>query len=150
MPTLSPEAARDRFLSARVARLATVSAAGDPHLVPITFAALGDDVLVSAVDHKPKTTTALVRLDNIAANPAVSVLVDVYDDDWAQLWWARADGRAEVIGPEHPSAVREAAVARLIQRYAQYGEHPPDGVLIRISVARWSGWSAQASRVRSR
>ena len=62
-----------------------------PHLVPITFAVDGD-ALYSAVDAKPKSTRALRRLANIAANPAVSVLVDHYDDDWTRLWWARADG----------------------------------------------------------
>src|SRR4051794_4566263 len=35
-------------------------------------------VIVFAVDHKPKSTTALRRLDNIAANPQVCFLVDRY------------------------------------------------------------------------
>src|SRR5262249_12517357 len=50
--------ARRRFAAARVARLATVAADGRPHLVPVTFAVRGD-VLVTAVDHKPKRTTRL-------------------------------------------------------------------------------------------
>ncbi len=101
------EQCRDRLTAARVARLGTVSAAGEPHLVPVTFAvidagsAVGDppadggaELIVFAVDHKPKSTTALRRLDNIAANPRVAFLVDHYDDDWDRLWWVRADAIA--------------------------------------------------------
>lgn len=128
------EWALDRFRQARVARLATVSGDGSPHLVPITFVVDGAR-LVTAVDHKPKRTTALRRLDNIAANPFVSVLVDEYDDDWAQLWWARADGW----GRAHDSY----DVAALVAKYPQYREQPPSGPVIVIEVDHWSGWSAQ-------
>ncbi len=71
--------ARRLFATARVARLATADAEGVPHLVPVTFAMDGEDV-VSAVDAKPKTTAALRRLRNITANPRVSVLVDHYEE----------------------------------------------------------------------
>src|SRR5579862_2932491 len=89
--------ARERFASSMVARLATIGYTDDPHLVPITFALIGESTLVTAVDHKPKRTTALRRLANIAAHPQVSVLVDHYEDDWDRLWWVRADGRARVV-----------------------------------------------------
>src|SRR5260221_14749245 len=84
-----------RFAGSRSARLATVSADGRPHVVPIVFA-LDGDTLYFAVDSKPKRTTHLQRLKNIAANPAVSVLADHYDDDWTRLWGVRADGTAPV------------------------------------------------------
>ena len=61
-------------------------------LVPITFAVVDDDSIVTAVDHKPKRTTRLQRLENIRKNPSVTVLVDHYDDDWSTLWWVRARG----------------------------------------------------------
>ena len=60
--------------------------------MPVTFAVLGD-IIVIAIDHKPKRSMNLKRLRNIADNPRVSLLVDRYDDDWSQLWWVRADGR---------------------------------------------------------
>ena len=47
-------------------RFASVSADGEPHLVPVTFAVLGDRI-VFVVDDKAKTTTRLRRLDNIRA-----------------------------------------------------------------------------------
>ena len=74
---MTPHQARRRFAAARVARLATADAAGRPHIVPVTFAVDGD-VIYSAVDDKPKRGTALKRLANVAANPAVAlVLMDV-------------------------------------------------------------------------
>ena len=95
MPTLDVDDARRRFAAARVARLATVAGDGQPHLVPVVFAVEGDTVLI-AVDAKPKRHRALKRLRNIADHPAVSLLVDHYDDDWSALWWVRADGVATV------------------------------------------------------
>ena len=74
---MTPHEARQRFATARVARLATADAAGRPHIVPVTFAVEGD-VVYSAVDVKPKRGTALKRLVNVAANPAVALLVDHY------------------------------------------------------------------------
>jgi PPOX class probable F420-dependent enzyme len=135
--------ARARFADARVARLATASADGRPHVVPITFALLGDDTLVTAVDHKPKRTQALKRLANLRANPAVTVLVDHYSEDWEQLWWARADGRGRVLEPDEPEAARGPALDALAGRYPQYRERRPDGPVIVIAVERWSAWSAR-------
>ena len=126
---------RARFAAARVARLATVSPDGAPHLVPVTFAVAGD-VIWTAVDHKPKRTRALRRLANIEANPRVSLLVDEYADDWGALWWARADGMARVV-----EDVAEAVDA-LAARYPQYRSRPPEGPAIRVDVERWSGWRA--------
>ncbi|GAA4620822.1 TIGR03668 family PPOX class F420-dependent oxidoreductase [Saccharopolyspora hordei] len=127
--------AREWFGRARVARLASADTSGRPHLVPITFAVAGD-VVVTAVDHKPKRTTQLRRLRNVVENPQVTVLADHYDDDWDRLWWVRADGRAEVAdAPDHPDLV-----AALVAKYPQYREERPNGRLIVVRVDRWSGW----------
>jgi PPOX class probable F420-dependent enzyme len=131
---LSPAEARDRFAAARVARLATVSADGVPHLVPVTFA-VRDDVVVFAVDHKPKSSVALRRLRNIAENPAVCFLADGYAEDWSRLWWARADGVARV---EPPGA---EPVAWLVAKYEQYAERPPEHAVVVTDVHTWSGWA---------
>ncbi|MGQ0574209.1 MAG: TIGR03668 family PPOX class F420-dependent oxidoreductase [Pseudonocardia sp.] len=136
---LSATAARARFAGARVARLATVSAAGVPHLVPVTFAVLGERI-VFVVDDKPKTTTRLRRLDNIAARPSVCLLVDVYDDDWSRLWWARADGTATVLDPG--ADVADEAVDALAARYPAYVQRRPRGPVVSIEVNTWTGWAA--------
>lgn len=143
---MEARSARERFASARVARLATVGADGAPHLVPITFALTDPQTIVTIVDHKRKRTTALRRLDNIAANPSVCLLADHYSEDWSELWWARADGTAVVVKLGSKLELRAAAVSALAQRYPAYRERPPDGALIVVSVARWSGWSADPDR----
>jgi PPOX class probable F420-dependent enzyme len=133
---MSPEEARELFASARVARLATADAEGVPHVVPLVFA-LDGDTIYSAVDPKPKRTTDLKRLRNVAANPRVALLADHYaDEDWDALWWVRADGSGRVLdaSPE--------AVALLRERYAQYRDTPPAGPVLVIDVWRWSGWRA--------
>ena len=138
MPTLDSDEARRRFAGARAARLATVDAGGHPHLVPVVFAVDGDAVLV-AVDQKPKRHRRLRRLDNIAANPAVSLLVDEYSEDWSGLWWVRADGTARV---DDDAATLARARGLLGARYHQHRDDPPDGPVIAVGVTRWSGWSA--------
>lgn len=134
---MTPEEARERFSTARVARLATADAGGRPHLVPIVFAVEGDRVY-SVVDDKPKRTAALRRLSNVRENPAVALLVDHYDDDWSALWWVRAEGQARVLGSDQPEARR--AVVLLAQRYPQ---QQAQGAVLAVDVARWSGWSAR-------
>jgi PPOX class probable F420-dependent enzyme len=131
--------ARERFASARVARLATSGPDG-PHVVPIVFA-LDGDTLYHAVDHKPKRTTALKRLENLRADPRASLLADAYDEDWDRLWWARADGIARILEPGH-----EPAIALLCERYPQYRDRPPAGPVIAVDVTRWSDWTAAAPR----
>jgi PPOX class probable F420-dependent enzyme len=123
---------------ARVARLATVTQAGRPHIVPVTFA-LDGDWIYTAVDAKPKTTQALRRLENIRGNPQVAVLADSYSEDWASLWWVRADGRAAVL--DEPGTMARP-IALLRERYPQYRQAPPPGPVIAVEVERWTGWAA--------
>jgi PPOX class probable F420-dependent enzyme len=128
--------ARARFAAARVARLATADARGRPHLVPICFAVEGDTVYSAVDEVKRKTTLRLRRLRNVSENPAVSLLVDHYSDDWSALWWVRADGHARVL------EVAPDALALLAARYPQYAEAPPAGAVLAVDVERWTGWSA--------
>ncbi len=145
---MTPAEARERFASARVARLATADAGGRPHVVPVVFAVDGECVY-SVVDAKPKRTTALRRLRNVAENPRVALLVDHYDDsDWGALWWVRAEGVARVLDPESgveaervetERAEAERAVDLLRARYPQ---QRAVGAVLAVDVERWSGWSA--------
>jgi PPOX class probable F420-dependent enzyme len=130
---------RARVAAARVGRLATVRADGRPHVVPVCFALVADE-LVTVVDAKPKSTTALRRLDNVRVHPEVALLVDHYDDDWSTLWWVRVDGRARI----------EADLGRytdaLATKYVQYAAATPAGPAIAVSSLRFTGWSAAARR----
>jgi PPOX class probable F420-dependent enzyme len=135
---MTSDEARARFAAEPVARLATADASGRPHIVPITFAVDAGRV-VSAVDAKPKRGTRLRRLENIAANPRVSLLVDHYHEDWRRLWWVRADGRARLVegGPE-----LKLLLDVLRERYVQYRQVELIGPAIVVDVESWSGWEA--------
>jgi PPOX class probable F420-dependent enzyme len=127
-----------RFTAAPVARLATVTADGTPHLVPVVFAADGD-AIYTAVDGKPKSTQRLRRLANIAANAHVSLLVDQYDADWTRLWWVRADGVASV----HQGDAAAATGRTLLRaKYPQYQSVSLDGPVIVVQVTHWTAWEA--------
>ncbi len=103
---------------ARVARLATASAVGEPHVIPVCFVFDGAR-LYSAIDRKPKRVSApqLRRLRNVRENPRASLIVDHYDEDWARLRYVLVIGRAEILedGPD-----RERALALLREKYPQY------------------------------
>jgi PPOX class probable F420-dependent enzyme len=141
---LTANEARRRFGTVPVARLATVGPAGQPHLVPVTFALDGDSIY-TVVDAKPKTTADLRRLRNIDADPRVAVLADHYEDDWDALWWARADGHATILRDATDMA---GPLELLAARYRQYRADPPGGPLIRIRADRWTGWAAVLARER--
>jgi PPOX class probable F420-dependent enzyme len=136
--------ARASFSRSPIARLATITPDGLPHLVPVVFALDagpedGPDVLYTAVDAKPKSTRRLRRLANIDHHPQVSLLVDHYAEDWTQLWWVRADGDAAV----HDSgAALETGYGLLRAKYPQYQSVSLDGPVIAVTVRRWSAWRA--------
>ena len=104
---------------------------------PIVFAVDGDTVY-TAVDAKPKSTTALRRLANIASNPRVSVLVDHYEQDWTHLWWVRADATAAIV----TGARERTGLELLTARYPVYRDQPPPGPVLALEVTGWVGWSA--------
>lgn len=138
MPGVDSSEARRRFAVAAFARLATVRPNGSPHLVPVVFA-LDGDVLTTAVDHKPKSTRRLQRLENLRHEPRCSLLVDHTDEDWSRLWWVRADGIAEVVDAppaDHPG------LQRLVAAHETYRQRPPDGPLIVVRIRHWTGWTA--------
>jgi PPOX class probable F420-dependent enzyme len=129
--------ARARFAAEPVARLGTADAQGRPHIVVVTFAVEGD-MIYTAVDQKPKSSTELKRMRNIGENPRVTLLADHYSDDWDLLWWVRADGRAEILADQRQMG---APLKLLANRYWQYRQAPPTGPVIAVSVERWSGWT---------
>lgn len=134
---------RRRFAAARVARLATVTADGRPHLVPLVFAMV-EGLVYSAVDDKPKSTRSLRRLDHIAATGRASLLVDEYSEDWNLLWWVRADCEARVADATSPDG--HAGIGALVAKYPQYTALPPAGPVIVFRPDGWTGWSAAVTR----
>jgi PPOX class probable F420-dependent enzyme len=140
--TLSAAEARERFAASRVARLATADAQGRPHLVPVVFAVDGDRVY-SVVDAKPKRTTALRRLRNVASNPRVALLADHYEEDWEALWWVRAEGAGRVLDPGSDLAAEHEEAARAVDLLgSKYPQQRAVGAVLAVDVERWSGWAA--------
>lgn len=140
---LSDADARRLLTAADHAVLAVNDAAGPPLVVPVTVAALDVDgaaCLAFAVDHKPKSGPRLRRLRLVEADPRVAVLAEHYEADWTRLWWARADGRAEVLGVDDDGP-RRAALDALAATYPQYRATRPAGEVVLVRVDRWSGWS---------
>ena len=125
-----------------VARLATASSVGEPHVIPFCYARLGDN-LYFVVDEKPKAShTGLKRLRNIRENPKVSVVIDDYDDDWTQLAYLLMHGQAIDVDDE---AEFDLALRQLRVRYPQYLEMPlafKTNPMVRIEVTRMHQWQS--------
>ena len=105
--------------------------------MPVCFA-LHDGRIYTAVDAKPKVTSALARLENVRATGRASLLVDHYEEDWTRLWWVRVDGVAEVVRSE-------PAIDALAAKYEQYRAARPAGPLIAIAPERWRSWVASGT-----
>jgi coenzyme F420-0:L-glutamate ligase / coenzyme F420-1:gamma-L-glutamate ligase len=124
----------------RVARLASADARGEPHVVPVCFALLGETVYM-AIDEKPKVSDVrrLRRLRNIAENPRVALVADVYDDrDWSRLGFVLVRARARVLetGEEHTRAI-----ALLRRKYAQYARMAlEERPVIAADIERVTSW----------
>jgi PPOX class probable F420-dependent enzyme len=119
---------------ARVSRVATVSAEGVPHLVPVCHVLVGGKLYVGSGNDATK-----VR--NLQANPRITLTVDDYSDQWSSLKGVMVQGRARLIprGPEFARA-REA----LYDKYPQYSKEaalaPSDSVVIEITPSRVFTW----------
>ncbi len=107
-----------------------------PHVVPCCFVLEAASVY-SAVDHKPKSTTALKRISNIRARPVASLVVDHYAEEWSELWWVRVDGAARVVTSD---SERAHAITSLRRKYPQYRDMVLDGPVIAIDVSTWRAW----------
>ncbi len=140
----------DLLATARVAYLATASADGRPHVVPIVFV-WRDGVLYTPLDLKPKRVLdprALRRVKNLLANPRVAVVVDRHDEDWSRLAFVLVEGRATLLesGPEYAGAI-----IALVDKYPQYEQLPLAGrPLIRVEAEKTTSWSARGTALTSR
>ena len=115
--SLSPDA-RSFLERARRAHLATASATGVPHVVPVCFAVLDDATIVFAIDDKPKAAgRTLQRLRNLEENPRFALVVDAWDEDWSRLGYVLVSGRGCVLADPRR---RAEALQALRDRYPQY------------------------------
>jgi len=137
-------AARSFLERNRLGHLATATAGGDPHVVPVCFA-IDEHGLYFVADEKPKRRPARVlkRLANLAENPRAAVVVDEYDEDWTRLAFVLVRGPAVVVAD---AAAHAAGLALLRARYPQYRtmalDDPARHPLVRVEPLRVTMWVA--------
>ena len=137
-----PARVRELVDQARRGVMTTVARDGSPHAVPVVFASVGDEI-ISPIDHKPKQGLTLVRVRNLQHDDRVTLLLDLWDEDWTQLLWLMIRGRAAI--DEEPD---EDLRALLISRYPQYKDEVMGGnaaidalIRIRPTLLSWWSWS---------
>ena len=119
---------------ARVCRVATVSAEGVPHLVPVCHVLAREKLYFGAGKDGAK-----VR--NLKANPRISVTVDEYSDHWDGLKGAMIQGHSRLIerGPEF-TRIRDL----LYEKYPQYPKEAAlatsDSVIVEVTPRRVFSW----------
>ncbi len=118
----------------RVCRIATSSADGQPHLVPVCHVLAGGKLYIGSGDDGAK-----VR--NLQANPKITVTVDLYSDHWGSLKGVMVQGRAKLIerGPSFHRAKR-----KLYEKYPQYAKEaalsPSDSLIIEVTPTHVYAW----------
>jgi PPOX class probable F420-dependent enzyme len=132
---------RDFLFLARVARLATASREAMPHVVPVCFCFDGLRFYF-AIDAKPKRQRGLnlKRMRNIAENPAVALVIDHFEEDWAHLAYVLVHGHASVVQDPQEYML---AMRRLRDKYAQYRAmalSPEQNPMVRIEPHRVHVW----------
>jgi PPOX class probable F420-dependent enzyme len=127
--------------AARVARMATADAGGQPHVLPVVFAYDGQR-LFTPLDGKPKRVDhlQLQRVRNISANHHVALVIDHYSEDWQQLAWVQLRGQASLLAE---GALYDSGMALLRDKYPQYAVTPLHGrPLILIEQLHIRSWRA--------
>ena len=146
---LTDSEARGRLIAHDHGVLCTVHADRGVDAVPVVYAANEDGFVGVPVDRvKPKTSPRLQRGRNLEADPRAALLIEHWDrQDWAQLWWVRAELRW--LGEEGDGGARAEAsgraaglAARLASRFPQYRDQPFSSILV-LRVVAVTGWSAR-------
>lgn len=140
--SLMPVSVQEFILSLQVARLSTVTPSGAPHSVPICFALSSNDTIYTPIDAKPKKNISkpIERISNIANNDEVVVLFDRYSENWTELAYVMAKGKAKVVSDEQENLLAEEL---LEDRYIQYRDQnylPKGATIIGIRVYAYISW----------
>ena len=117
----------------RVCHVATASAAGVPHVVPVCHV-LTDGKLYFASE------TGARKVKNLRENPHVTVTVDLYSDDWSNLKGVMIQGAATIVAKGRFKKIR-----RLL--YAKYPQYPDmsaigerDSVIVEVTPRHAFSW----------
>jgi nitroimidazol reductase NimA-like FMN-containing flavoprotein (pyridoxamine 5'-phosphate oxidase superfamily) len=121
----------------RVCRVATVSADGVPHVVPVCHVFLDGRLYFGSGKDAAK-----VR--NVRGTTRATVTVDTYSDAWSSLRGVMVQGTARVI---EPGARFRALRARLYRKYPQYPDEAAlgdrDSVIVEVTPTRVFAWGLE-------
>jgi PPOX class probable F420-dependent enzyme len=144
LAALSDPRVREFVAGARVAHLATADASGAPHNIPLCYWFDGARIYF-IIDEKPKRNPGLKlkRMRNIAENSRVALVIDHYEEDWAQLGYVLIRGHARVIEDSEEYLV---ALRRLREKYLQYrgmALTPEKNPIVKIEPETVHAWGAR-------
>ncbi len=118
----------------RVARLATVSEAMEPHNVPVCAVAIGGKLFFAS-------EAGARKVKNIRSNPRVALVFDEYHEDWTKLRGIMVVGKATII--EKGATFHRARLA-LYRKYRQYRKIEPieegESVIVAVTPERTFTW----------
>ncbi len=118
----------------RVCRVATVSEAGVPHLVPVCHVLADGKIYFGSGSDARKVL-------NLKRNSRVTVTVDLYSDDWANLKGVMVQGTARLI--QQGSRFRKIR-ALLYKKYPQYSDEAAldesDSLIVEVTPTRVFSW----------
>jgi PPOX class probable F420-dependent enzyme len=126
----------ERLRSSTHGVLGTVHGRRGVDVVPVVFVVHQGTIVVPIDTVKAKSGRRLQRLVNLEGDPRCTVLVDRYAEDWSELWWVRAHGRAVESGPT--DAVR-AALGGTFPAYRAAGSVAS---VVIVTVDDVTGWAA--------
>ena len=109
--------------SQRVARLATVSADGTPHNVPICPVVLASKIYFAS-------ERAAHKVRNLERNPRVALAFDHYDENWKHLAGAMIVGTGVVTARGAGFRRARQALYRKYRQYAGFAPIAEDGSVI--------------------
>jgi nitroimidazol reductase NimA-like FMN-containing flavoprotein (pyridoxamine 5'-phosphate oxidase superfamily) len=142
--------ARSKFLPSEVdfigtqhvLRFNSLSEGNAIHSVPLCFAFDGTNFFVHARRVEAK------RWKNVRENPAVSLELDNYSDDWSQVKGVLVQGKAEFL---QSGSAHDLGLRLLKEKYPPYREEAaglaPDVPIVKITPTRMTSWYLEGSKV---
>jgi nitroimidazol reductase NimA-like FMN-containing flavoprotein (pyridoxamine 5'-phosphate oxidase superfamily) len=123
----------DFIKSQGVARLATVSADGTPHNVPVCAVVAGGRLYVAS-DKNAK------KVKNIEGHSSAAIVFDVYVDSWKRLRGLMLECRCRLVDEKEFKRVRRSFYTRYPKYEADAPLAPEDSVIVELIPTKKFRW----------
>ncbi len=125
----------EKFIKhARVMRVATADAKGNPHVVPVC-PLLDRGAICFGTDANTR------KVKNLRENPRIAVAFDEYIEDWGRLCGLLVQGRVEILGP---GAEFQRLRKLLYEKFPQYPQEAALAgkgvVVVRVIPEKTASW----------